>query len=193
MLADTSDGEEKRDVALMAAGTLAFMVNRNGDYVSSIFPDGSSLQHFPFKTGLLNLENILKTYHDCVTMENDSTLDVALDFIMKNIRRRMIIVIVTDLEGIAGLSDSLLRQMVLIHDVLLINVRVYSVTSGTYLPPFVTESRKLKKLEEKKKMELQAVCDLKLKKYGIAMVTAARVDRIDEALIGLLEKHKLRK
>ena len=37
MLADSSAGEEKKEVALIGGGSLAYMVASNGDYVSAIF------------------------------------------------------------------------------------------------------------------------------------------------------------
>ncbi|MBR1796934.1 MAG: DUF58 domain-containing protein [Clostridiales bacterium] len=199
MLADTAEGEEKRDVALISGGSLAYMVNHNGDYVSAIFSDSRSLRHFPFKRGLLNLENILSNYHDSVSYDNDSELERALTYIIRNIRRKMIIFLVTDMEGMRNIPDSLLRQLVIIHDVLLINVsdanmfgkKVYSINRQDYLPPFVAESRKLRKLEEKKKREIFEQCEAKLKHNGIVMETVGSVDHIDRNLIELLEKHKL--
>ena len=201
MLAQTADGEEKRDVALIAGGSLAYMVNRNGDYVSAIFPESVSMRHFPFKMGLLNIENILSNYHKSVDMKNNSDLVAALQYLIRNIRRRMIIVIVTDLQGMRRIPDSVLRQLILVHDVLMINIsdtniygkKVYSINRETYIPPFISESRKLRRLEEKKKKEIFEECDNKLKRHGIAMATVGSVDRIDNSLIELLEKHKLNK
>lgn len=62
MLANANETQEKKDIALMAAGTLACMVSANGDYVSATYSDASSIQHFPFKTGLINVENIMAAY-----------------------------------------------------------------------------------------------------------------------------------
>lgn len=198
MLADTDKGEEKRDVALIAAGSLAYMVDHNGDYVSSIFPDSRSMKHFPFKRGLLNLENILRSYHDSVTPDNTSDLNRALSYLLRNIRRRMIIIIVTDMEGTKQLSDSVLRQLLIVHDVLLINVsdadmfgkKIYSVDRSDYLPPFVTENKRLKKLSMKKRQELIEHCEEKLNHHGIAHVTVDTTDHVDRNLIELLETHK---
>lgn len=199
MLANTAAGEEKRDVALLSGGTLAYLVSGNGDYVSATFADSVHMQHFPFKMGLMNIENIMARYDRAVTMDNDSSLEKSLNYIVRNIRRRMIIVIITDMEGICNLPDSLLRQLVLTHDVLLLNVsdadvfgkQVYSVNNENYLPPFITESKKLRKLQQEKKKQVEEECDNKLKRNGIAMTTIDSVDHIDNRIITLLEKHKL--
>jgi len=199
MLADTVKGEEKRDVALIAAGSLAYMVDHNGDYVSAIFPSGKSMKHFPFKRGLLNIENILSNYHDSVDYDNDSDLNNALTYLIRNIRRRMIIVIVTDMDGISRLSDSLLRQLVIVHDVLLVTVtdadpfgkNIYSVNRRDYMPAFVFESKKLKKLAVDKKNEIVESNEKKLNHHGIAHAAVSSTEQIDKRLIELLEKHKL--
>ena len=39
MLAETKDGQEKKDVALISGGSLAYMVATNGDYISAVFGD----------------------------------------------------------------------------------------------------------------------------------------------------------
>lgn len=200
MLADTADGEEKRDVGIISAGSLAYMVNSNGDYVSATFSDSkSSIKHFPFKMGLMNIENILATYNRCVSMNNRTNLDRSLEFIARNIRRKMIIVIVTDTEGLRNVSESVMKQLVLSHDVLLLNVtdsdlfgtKVYSVDNENYLPAFVTESKRLRKLQQKKKEQVIKECDDKLKRLGIAMVSIGSIDRVENKIIELLAKHKL--
>ena len=201
MLADTDEGEEKRDVALIAGGSLAYMVNRNGDYVSAVFSDGKSLHRMPFKRGLLNLERILSDYHHSVHAGNTSDLDPALSYLIHHVRRKMIVVIVTDTEGIRKLSESLLRQMVIVHDVLLINVsdadmfgkRIYSVDRCDYIPPFVSENKRLKAMSERKRQEIIQSNEEKLNRHGIAHTAIGTSVRIEKNLISLLETHKLRK
>ena len=201
MLADSSAGEEKREVALIGGGSLAYMVASNGDYVSAIYSDGEKLCRFPFKMGFLNLEMILSGYNKAVTMKNNSNIDQSLEYIIRNIRRRMIIVIVTDMEGISKVSESLLRQLILVHDVLLINVsdadvfgkNVYGIEQRDYLPAYITRSRKLRKLQQEEKRKVLAECDSKLKKNNIAMTTIKSSRHVERGIIELLEKHKLRK
>ena len=201
MLADTSEGEEKKEVALIGGGSLAYMVTSNGDYVSAIFSDGERMCRFPFRMGFLNLETILSAYNKAVTMKNNSSIDQSLEYIIRNIRRRMIIVIVTDMEGISKVSDSLLRQLILVHDVLLINVsdadvfgkNVYGIEQFDYLPAFITRSKKLRKLQQEEKRKVLAECDNKLKRNGIAMTTIRSSSHVERGIIELLEKHKLRK
>lgn len=201
MLADTSEGEEKREVALIGGGSLAYMVTSNGDYVSAIYSDGEKMCRFPFRMGFLNLETILSGYNKAVSLKNNSNIDQSLEYIIRNIRRRMIVVIVTDTEGISKVSESLLRQLILVHDVLLINVsdadvfgkNVYGIEQSDYLPAYITRSKKLRKLQQDEKRRVLAECDNKLKRNGIAMTTIRSSNNVERGIIELLEKHKLRK
>ncbi len=118
MLASTKTGEDKGEVALMAGGTLAYMVTDNGDYVSGLYYHDDKMERSPFKTGFLNLEFLLEGYAKCLTPTNKSNLNGILKHIMHNIKRRMIVVIVTDLEGIICLQDNYLGQITSIHEVL---------------------------------------------------------------------------
>lgn len=201
MLADTSEGEEKREVALIGGGSLAYMVTSNGDYVSAIYSDGEKMCRFPFRMGFLNLETILSGYNKAVSLKNNSNIDQSLEYIIRNIRRRMIVVIVTDMEGISKVSESLLRQLILVHDVLLINVsdadvfgkNVYGIEQSDYLPAYITRSKKLRKLQQEEKRRVLAECDNKLKRNGIAMTTIRSSNNVERGIIELLEKHKTRK
>lgn len=201
MLADTTRLKEKRDVALMSAGTLAYLVNRNGDYISSTYVAGELVKHFPFKMGLMNVENILENYYKAVTMENQSKLSTSLEYIIRNFKRRMIIIVVTDMEGMRNVSENTLKRLLVMHDVLMINIsdadtsgkNVYDVEGGNYLSEYFTEDKVLAKLEAEKRQAVKNECENKLKKFGIASSTIDDTDDIDMRIVELLEKHKIEK
>ena len=138
MLADTPALQEKQEVALMGAGTLAYLINQNGDYTGAIFPTKQSLQYFPFKTGLMHIENILERYHQSVTMENHSSINTALDYIVRNFRRNMILVIVTDLQGIMDIPETTLKRLMVMNDVLMLNVGDAKIDSKPKEPQSTT-------------------------------------------------------
>lgn len=130
MLANASDTEEKRQVALLGAGTLAYLINQNGDYTGAIIPTEQSLKLFPFKTGLFNIENILEYYNKNVTMTNQSSINTALDYIVRNFRRNMILIVVTDLQGIRDIPETTLKRLMVMNDVLMLNVSDAAIFSS---------------------------------------------------------------
>ena len=198
MLAETKTGEQKGEVALMSGGTLAYMVTDNGDYVSGLYYHDEKMERSPFKTGFLNLEFLLEGYAKCLTPTNKSDLNGILKYIMHNIKRRMIVVMVTDTEGILNLQDNLLGQITMVHDVLLINVndadifgkKVYNVDDAGYIPPFISQSKAIQKQQKKLQEDRQKVAIAKLNRYGIPWVEVDTANRVDGKIAELLEKNK---
>lgn len=198
MLAQTTTGEEKREVALMSAGTLACLVNQNGDYVSSTFTSKNLVNHFPFKNGLANIESILGHYHKVVTMDNKSGIWISLDYILHHFKRRMIILIVTDAEGIVSIPDIMLKRLLVLHDILVVRVddvefsgnQVYDVELEDYLPDFFMKDKKLIRMEKTRELENDNLCVAKLKHFGIASVTVDSADHLETKIVELLNKHK---
>lgn len=199
MLGHSAQMVEKREIALYAAGTLAYLVSRNGDFVSATFSTEKSLDHYPFKTGLMNIEKFLESYYQNCNYKNDSDINKSLDYIMRHFRRRMIIVIITDMKGTLSISEQTLKRLKVLHDVLLVNVSdvdasgkdVFDVEQNNYLPDFFTKSKRLIRKEEKKRQELKEEFQTKLKRAGIANSTIDTTERIDIKLTELLNKHKL--
>ena len=198
MLAETKAGEEKGEVALMAGGTLAYMVTDNGDYVSGLYYHDDKMERSPFKTGFLNLEFLLEGYAKCLTPTNKSDLNGILKYIMHNIKRRMIVVMVTDIEGILGLQDNLLGQITMVHDVLLINVsdadifgkKVYNVDDAGYIPPFISQSKAIQREQKRIQEDMEKQATAKLNRYGIPWVEVDTQNRVDGKIAELLEKNK---
>ncbi len=199
MLGDTKAGKEKGATALMAGGTLAYMVTDNGDYVSGLYYNDEKMERTPFKTGFLNLEILLEGYAKCLTPTNQSNLNGILKYIMHNIKRRMIVVMVTDLEGIISLTDNLLGQITAVHDVLLIKVsdadiygkQVYNVEDKGYMPAFLSQSKALQKQQQKIMQNLEKQAEQKLNRYGIPWVEVDTDERVDSKIAELLEKNKM--
>ena len=198
MLAETKAGEEKGNVALMAGGTLAYMVTDNGDYVSGLYYHDEKMERSPFKTGFLNLEFLLEGYAKCLTPTNKSDLNGILKYIMHNIKRRMIVVMVTDTEGILSLQDNLLGQITMVHDVLLINVsdadifgkKVYNVDDDGYIPPFISQSKAIQREQKRIQEDREKLATVKLNRYGIPWVEVDTETRVDGKIAELLEKNK---
>lgn len=206
MLADTDSSIEKKEVALLSAGTLAYLVSLNGDYISSAYAvdsikDGRkdfSISCTPFRTGLANIENILQGCNKAFSKQNHSNLDTVLNFIARNFRRRMIVVLVTDIQGINEISETTLKRILLLNDMLVINVgsacldgnNAFNVLSDTYLPAFLAKDKRLMKMQRDKKQELENSNIAKLKKFGISMATIDNTENIDDNIIKLIQKKR---
>ena len=201
MLGDSDGLEEKRELAIMSAGTMAYFVNRNGDYVSATYATEKGVKHFPFKTGLGNIELILENYHRDVDMDNETDINTTLEYIIRNFKSKMILLVVTDVAGIRSISEKNLKRLLVAHDVLVLNIsdapligkKVYGIEEGMYFNPFFTKDKKLGQVTRQRNLDLQKDAQDKLMKYGIPMSTIDYLDELDREIIDLLEKHKLTK
>ncbi|MCL2383905.1 MAG: DUF58 domain-containing protein [Oscillospiraceae bacterium] len=199
MLADTRASESKKEVALMSAGILAYLANKNGDYIGAIYNKKDKVKYYPFKTGLYNIERIIANYEKDIEEESSPSIEETLEHVMKHIKKKTIMLIFTDVEGMDGLSESILRKVSMIHDVMIVNVNDaymtgiednYDVDNSFYIPELIAKDTNLFELEKHIRDELYSKCEEKLKKYKISITTIDAVEEITVKLIDLLERHK---
>ena len=68
MRANANVNDLKYDLAIHAAGTLALLANKNGDFISAIYNHKKEIKLFPFKEATYNIElffSHISNYHDC--------------------------------------------------------------------------------------------------------------------------------
>lgn len=198
MLADTDSNEEKRNVALMSAGTIAYLANKNGDYVGAIYDKEKSISYHPFNSGIYNIEKILSNYEKEVEKTNTSYIEDTLEYIMKHIRKRMIIFIITDIEGMERISENAIKRLSTVHDVLFVNINdatmtgetAYNIENSSYIPTMILQNTKLHELEKQIKKELYDKCIKKFEKYRLSTTTINSEKEIVKNIINLLERHR---
>ena len=198
MLGDSDGFEEKRELAILSAGTLAYFVNKSGDYVASVFMSENGVKYFPFKAGLGNIETILENYHRTVTMNNNSDVNDCLEYIIRNFKQKMIIVLVSDVRGFTTITDTNLKRLLVAHDVLALNISdasingnlAYNMNKASFMPAFLYKNKKLKKAMKESNLELQKTVANRLKKYGISCSTIDYVEELDREIVDLLAKHR---
>lgn len=196
MLADTRDLDSKKEVALMATGTICYLVNKHGDSISAIYRGKDNIKLFPFRTGLYNIEKILNSYEREIDTENN--LENLIDYVLRFIKRRMIIFIITDIDGMSNISEETLRRLSLLHDVMFVNVsdalmtgdNAFDVDQDSYVPDYILEDEKLKEIELEIKNKIYEETKEKFKKYKIITTTINRQEDIVNDVFKLLERRK---
>ena len=196
MLADTRDLDSKKEIALMTTGTICYLVDKNGDSISAIYNGKDRIKLFPFKTGLYNIEKILSSYEKEIDSENN--LQNLITYVLKFIRRRMIIFIITDIDGMSSVSEETLRKLSLLHDVMFINIsdafmtgyNAFDVDQDSYIPDYILEDEKLKEIEQEIKTKVYEETKQKFKKYSITTTTINSQKDIVNDVFKLLERRK---
>lgn len=196
MLADTRDLDSKKDVALMATGTIAYLVDKHGDSISAIYNGKDNIKLFPFKTGLYNIEKILNSYESEIDAEN--SLEDLISYVLKFIRRRMIIFVITDIDGMSNISENTLKKLSLLHDVMFINIsdalmtgyNAFDIDQDSYIPDYILEDEKLKDIELEIKSKIYDETKERFKRYKIVTTTINKQKDIVNDVLKLLERRK---
>ena len=196
MLADTKDLEPKKDVALMAIGTIGYLVDKHGDSIGAIYHGKENLKLFRFNTGIYNLEKILNFYEKQI--DTESNIEELIKYVLKFIRRRMIIFVITDIDGMNNISEETLKRLSLFHDAMFVNISdafmtgdsAFDMDQNDYIPDFFLEDTKLKEIELEIKTKVYNETKEKFKRYKIITTTINKQNEIVNDIFKLLERRK---
>ena len=196
MDADTDMHENKKEIALYTAGTIGYLAIKNGDYIGMMYEKDDKVDYQPFRYNLYNLEQYLELFDKNAT--NNADLNEILEFIYKNINKRMIVFIITDLAGLDSIENKKLKQLAQIHDVLIVNINdnymfghdIFDIHDKDYIPEMLLKDHKLNDMEKSIREELLKKNKNKLKKNNISMTSISSTKDITSHIIGLLEEHR---
>ena len=198
MLADTNDGGSKANAAIHAAGTFAYLVNLNGDYISSMYSCNGKITGSPLKSGVYNIENILSSYDREVQKGNITDINNVLKYVATHVKKKEMILLVTDFEQFSTIPEKTLSMIMAQHELMVILVsdidlggkKVFNNENGEYLPEYLSESRMLLKQEKKRKELIFKKANHLLECHGIAHIVIDGTKDIDMNIIHLLEIKK---
>ena len=130
MAAAARGGEPKKGVAIVAAGLLGYLAQRHGDVVGLVRGDAKSTVVHPMRGNEAHLERLLRAIDSATQLDGEqSNLATQLQWIVRNVRRRLLLLIVADdVELDAGFGD-LLRRLHVQHEILWITVEDADPTS----------------------------------------------------------------
>ena len=197
MDADTDLHQNKKEVALFIAGTIGYLAIKNNDYIGMLYSANNKIIYKPFKYNLYNLEEYLIEY-DKFALNNTSSLNETLNFLYKNISKKMIVFIITDISGVDNIDNKILKSLSQIHDILLININdnlmfgeeIFDIEKNEYIPKFLLNDKKLNELEKEIKKNILKKASTTFKKYNISMTSISGIEQINNKIIKLLEEHK---
>ena len=198
MSANTKGQQPKKDVALEVAGVFGYLAAKNGDNVGAMYNRDGMFQYFQLKPGMENIERILASYDKEKFSDYYGDITKSLDYIIKHIRRKMVIFVISDAAGIKSISDDILKKLTYQHDVLVVDIsdadftdgNAYNVDSGKYIPDFISENKKLKQIEQDTKKQIFEENEKKLLKYRVVSTKIDSKEDIVGKAIELLGGHK---
>lgn len=197
MDADTDLHENKKNIALLTAGTIGYIAIKNDDYVGMIYASPKKIEYKPFNYNLYKLEEYLCDYGENGTLK-DIDINDLLEYTYKNINKRTIIFVITDINGIDKIKTNTLKKLKHKHNILIININdnymlgenIYDVSSKEYIPEFILNDKKLNEIEKQIKKKLLTKNSNKFKKNNISFKSLSSKSEINNKIIELLEEHK---
>lgn len=195
MEADTDKHENKKELALFSAGTLGYLAIKNNDYVGMLYKE-NKIEYKPFKYNLYNLEEYLSSYHSN-SSKKDNDINDLLKYILKNISKKTIIFIITDIKGIDSIDEKIIKRLKYNNDISIINIQdnlmlgnnIYDIENNEYIPEIFLNDEKLNALEQKIRHQLLQDNKQKLKRNNINMTTISNMKELNIKIIELLEGH----
>ncbi len=196
MLADTRDLESKKEVALMTTATIGYLVDKHGDSISAIYNGKEGTKLFPFKNGLYNIEKIINCYEKEIATPNN--LENLIKYVLKFMNKRMIIFIITDIEGMNKLNEKNLKELTIMHDVMVIEIsdalisgqNTFDIEQNTYIPDYILKDNKLKEMELEIRQKIHEEVQTRFKKYKVMTATINNQKEIPSEIFKLLERQK---
>ena len=198
MCGDSLKLDCKKDVALELGGTVGFLAASNGDNVGAVYNRNGMIQYYPLRTGLGNIERILTEYDREDFSSYGSDIEKTLNYVIKNINRRMIIFIISDMSGIRSIGEDTIKRLTCQHDVLCLSISDAEITSGrsydmgknTYVPDFISKNKKLMKIEKETREKIYEENSRKLLKYRVVSAEIEDKEEIVDKVIDLLGRNK---
>jgi len=113
----------KRDLAVFVTGVMGYLAVRHGDLVALVYGDARHQHARPPDNGELYLERLLGLVHDAISPEGPpSDLTAVLDYVARAIRRRTILVVVSDETSVSDELAESLRRLTAQHEVLFLTI-----------------------------------------------------------------------
>jgi len=189
----TTRGEIKSDIALMTFGTIAYLSDKQGADFSIIFPTPHGHHFDYFGAGMRYLESKLAEYEKNIALENSYTIDDTIGRAIARLNKKMIILIITDLDGLSRIDDRLIKHLTYNNDVRLICIdddfftgkNTYDLSEKKFVDSFLSGRRGLDEAEKRMRSERLAAGERLFKIHGARLVTISSVEEIIDKTIEL--------
>jgi len=199
MLGDTVSGESKENLALMIYGSAAYLFGKQGVNYSLAHsgPEGTRISSF--MSGPAHLEETIYHYQQAIEAGNAADpLSKVLSRLAASFERHMVMVIITDSEGIAELDDNLIRKLTFLNDVYIFNIEdAFLTTANAYdlqrkrlEDLFLTSNKRLHKEEVAMRERMDSDATKLLRPNQVLFRKISKEDQIVDILVDLFRERR---
>lgn len=204
MAALGASGESKRDIAILAAGTLGYIAIRHGDLVALVAGSSAKTEFVPGELTEAHLERILQRIQSSTRLDGaKSNLTGQLEYVSRMFRRRLIVVVIGDDRPLADDEQKLVRRLAAQHEMLWLTVgdadlmredwsrrEMYDVADSSGVPTFLRENPRLRAAFEQSVVATAERSEELFESLSISSRRVTDQDSVIPAIFRLLEAHK---
>ncbi len=199
MTGDTPAGESKEHLALMAFGIAAYLVDKQGVSYALSCCSRESHQMTPFLSGPGHLEEMIYSYKAAIESgEPRQSFGETLWKTASSFSRHMIMVIITDAEGLAQLDYGLIKRLIYYNDVYVFRIEdamltadgVFDLEEDRLADPFLSICDDLRQEELRMRQQMEQKAESDLTPNRIYFKNISREEEIVDALIWLFGRRR---
>ena len=199
MAADTCGGESKTHLALMAFGVSAYLMDKQGINYALAYSHSKGDMFSSFRSGINHLERLIASYQRALDgSEPVHSLAETLERISGTFSRHMIMMIVTDSEGLASLDERLIRRLIHFNDVYIFKIEdaflttpdIYDIDAERFEDPFLASDKALHREETRLRDSLDTAAEHLLSRHRVFFRSIAREEEIVDAFTDLFRRRK---
>ena len=199
MTGDTPAGESKEQIALMAFGVAAYLLGKQGVNYALSYCGSGNRRISSFLSSPMHLEELLYGYKEAIESgEPRQSFYQTLSDTASVFTRHMVMVIITDAEGLAELDMELVRRLIYCNDVYIIKIEdalltsdnAYDLEAGVMADPFLALCKDLREEEKKMKEDLDRTAEHLLTPNRVFFKSVSREEEIVDVLIALFGMRK---
>jgi uncharacterized protein (DUF58 family) len=123
MAAAARSGEAKKDVSIMVCGVIGYLAQRHGDLVGLVRGTADSTISHALRGSETHLELLLRAIDDATRLDGgQSNLVAQLSWIVRTVRRRLMLVVIADDCDLDPALDGILRRLHVQHEILWVTI-----------------------------------------------------------------------
>ena len=199
MTGDTPAGESKAQIALMAFGVTAYLMGRQGVNCALSVCGHTGRRISPFLSGPGHLMEQINAYKNAIEGGEpsqsfyDTLLGTASAF-----ARHMIMVIITDSEGLSQMDERLVRRLIYYNDVYILKIEdayltmdnAYDLEDDRFADPFLSLFGDLRAEEQRIRQSIDRKAEKVLTPNRVFYKSISKEEEIIDALVYLFGRRK---
>ncbi len=199
MSGDTPAGESKAHIALMTLGVCAYLFEKLGANCALAHSSAEGDSVSGFLSGPAHLERLLAGYRAALGGgEPVHTLGRLLEDVSAAYARHMVMVVITDAEGLAQIDEALIRRMVYHNDVYLFKIEdaflttpdVFDLQAGRFEDPYIASNGALHAEELRLRAEMTRAAESTMTPHRVFFGSLSREEEIIDVLTELFHRRK---